>query len=223
MKEFLSRGLYNMPDASRILRLKQDAVRRWAFGYDRRGRYYPGVTPHQVPDLNGHHAITFLELVQLLSVKEFLEAGASWKLIREAYESASKALDATFPFARDNWFADPAGIYHQGEDESGVLTEMSSKGLQTAMKNALAAYLHEMDFDPAGHTNRWYPLGKSQPVVLDPGVAFGSPVVKGTGIRTDTLLSLRSAGEDVDSLAWWYGIEPYEVEAALDFEKAIGA
>ncbi len=41
------------------------------------------------------------------------------------------------------------------------------------MKNALATYLREMDFDPVGRTNRWYPLGRSQPVVL----GYGGTVV----------------------------------------------
>ena len=69
----------------------------------------------------------------------------------------------------------------------------------------------------------WYPLGKRRPIVLDPEISFGAPTIKGTGIRTDTMIAMAQAGQDVDTVAWWYDIEPFEVEAALEFETAIAA
>ena len=220
MKEFISRGLYSVSDASRILSLKRNTIIRWTFGYNRRGKHYDGVTHAEVPDLQGRHALTFRELVQLLSVREFLKAGAKWPQIHSAYLNGCEKFGTTYPFARKHWFADPGGIYY-GSDED--LIEMSSAALQGAMKKTLALYLHRMDFDTDGLAERWYPLGRRRAVVLDPAISFGAPVVKGTGIRTDTLRGLQDAGEGVKSLAWWYNIKPTQVAAALDFEQALTA
>ena len=218
MKEFISRGLYNVPDASRLLCLKRDAIIRWAFGYNRGGRSYGGITTPEVPDLHGRHALTFRELVQLMSVREFLRAGVKWPKIRLAYDQGCQRFGTLYPFARANWFADPGGIYY-GEGDN--LIEMSSGALQGAIKEALALYLRRMDFDADGLAERWYPLGRERPVVLDPAISFGAPVITGTGVRTDTLLGLNEAGADVESLSWWYSIQPDHVDAALEFEEAL--
>ena len=199
MKEFISRGLYNVPDASRILSLKSDAIIRWAFGYNRRGRFYEGITDAEVPKIGNRNALTFRELIQLLSVKEFRDLGVRWPMIRRAYAHGCRRFRTVYPFARKHWFADPGGIYY-GEDD--VLTEMSSEGLQGAMKKALEGYLKRMEFDDEGLVTRWYPLDDSDEVVLDPRISFGAPIVTGTGIRTGTLRGLADAGEDADSLAW---------------------
>lgn len=218
MKEFISRGLYSVPDASRILSLNYAAIVRWTFGYNRRGKHYKGVTHADVPDLQGRHALTFRELVQLLSVREFLKAGAKWHQIHSAYQNGCERFRTRYPFARKHWFADPGGIYYgSGED----LIEMSSDALQGAMKKTLALYLRSMDFDADGLAERWYPLGRARSVVLDPAISFGAPVVMGTGIRTDTLRGLQDAGEDARSLAWWYDIKPTQVAAALEFEQSL--
>jgi uncharacterized protein (DUF433 family) len=156
-------------------------------------------------------------------VRDFLKARASWALIRHTYDVARERLQTPFPFARDRWLADPAGIYHREDPAGDVLTEMSSGGEQTAMREALAGYLREMDFDRAGDSLRWYPLGRNKPVVLDPYVSFGAPVVDGTGVRTETLDAMRRAGEDIDSVAWWHGLEPYQVDAAVEFEGSLAA
>ena len=220
MKEFICRGLYNVPDASRLLRLKRDTIVRWTFGYNRGGRSYSGITTPEVPDLHGRHALTFRELVQLMSVREFLKVRVKWPKIRLAYDQGCQRFGTLYPFARKHWFADPGGIYYgEGDD----LIEMSSAALQGAIKEALSPYLHRMDFDADGLAERWYPLGRERPVVLDPAISFGAPVITGTGVRTDTLRGLKEAGADVESLALWYNIQAGHVGAALEFERALAA
>ena len=218
MKEFISRGLYNVPDASRLLRLKRDAIIRWTFGYNRGGRSYRGITTPEVPDLHGRHALTFRELVQLMSVREFLRAGVKWQKIRLAYDQGCQRFGTPYPFAREHWFADPGGIYY-GEGDN--LIEMSSEALQGAIREALARYLRRMDFDADGLAEKWYPIGRERPVVLDPAISFGAPVITGTGVRTDTLRGLNQAGAGTGSLASWYNIQPDHVDAALEFEQAL--
>ena len=180
MIEFTSRGLYNVPDAARLLHVSQPTILRWAFGYRRKGVAYQPITSTEVPPLvAGRRAITFLDLIQLLSTREFLKAGAPWRMIRESYDRAKVSLGTPYPFAQDHWFADQAGIYHRGvdEDEHGPLTEMSSSGLQATLQEALKQYLTQIDFEAEGQARRWFPLGRSQPIAKStPSAAFTRPL-----------------------------------------------
>ena len=82
------------------------------------------------------------------------------------------------PAIRDTLPSSPVltGSPIQAESTTGEgdnLIEMSSGALQGAIREALALYLRRMDFDADGLAERWYPLGRERPVVLDPAISFG--------------------------------------------------
>lgn len=218
--ELISTGVYGVPEAARIIGASAPAVSRWAFGYSRHGQSYDPVIDTFLPTLDGRAAISFLELVELFTIKEFRRARVPWILIRKTFEYLAQQLETDYPFARDRWFADPAGIYHD-IDGSSNLVEVSGDG-QMAMKDALLPYLRQLDFDD-GFARRWYPRGKHVPVVLDPEMAFGAPVVAGTGIETAVIADLHREGETAESIAWWYEIDHHSVDAAILFEESMSS
>ena len=219
MRGLISRGIYDIPSAARILGTSPPAVRRWAHGYKRGGVRYDPVIENYFPEVEGVRGVGFLELVELLSVREFRKVGVPWRKIRSTFDHAAEALQTRFPFATRMWFADRAGIYYQEGDFSPLIE--ASGGGQVAMKSTLLQYLRQLDFGLDGLAERWYPLEPSRAVVLDPQVAYGAPVVKGTGIETAVLTKLVEGGETPDSVAWWYELEPDEVDAALEFERSL--
>ena len=184
----MSRGIYTVVEAARLLHEKPVAVRRWAFGYRRRGRSYAGAIATDLPPIGDAKAVTFCELVELMFVQGFLRSGVSWPKIHSAAAVARELLGTTHPFAMKKWFADPGGIYALLEETEGetVLVELSGAG-QIAMRETLAMYLEQLDFDLDGFAARWHPLGKDLPVVVDPHLIFGAPVVKGTRMPTSIL------------------------------------
>ena len=91
-----------------------------------------------------------------------------------------------------------------------------------ALRHALLPYLHQLDFEE-GFARRWFPRGRSVPIVLDPEVSFGAPVVAGTGIQTATLSGMIEAGETAESVAWWYRLGIPLVDAAVHFERSLSA
>ena len=60
--------------------------------------------------------------------------------------------------------------------------------------------------------------GKRAFVVVDPRRAFGSPVIAGTGIRTEDVFLRFSAGEPLSELAEDYGLTRDQTEAAIRIE-----
>ena len=50
------------------------------------------------------------------------------------------------------------------------------------------------------------------PIVIDPQIAFGRPVLLRAGVSTDAIAERIDAGETVAELAADYGLTPSEVE-----------
>jgi uncharacterized protein (DUF433 family) len=59
--------------------------------------------------------------------------------------------------------------------------------------------------------------------VIDPRIAFGRPVLVGTGIPTAVVAERYKAGESVDDLAGDYGRDRLEIEEALRCELDVAA
>lgn len=225
MIEFLTRGLYTVPEAGRILREQNATIRRWAFGYRRRGQTYPSAIRTDVPTLDSTELLTFIELVELLSIRSILDEGLSWPKMREAAAVASRLLaHEDHPFARREWFVDPAGLYLKlgRAHEADLLIEVAGDA-QVAMEEALRPYLHQLRFDRAGLADLWHPLGQEQPIVLDPRRALGAPIVEDGGIRTDVIYDLHLAGDGIDLISAYLELEEHEVRAAIAFEEALAA
>ncbi|MEX2571963.1 MAG: DUF433 domain-containing protein [Gemmatimonadota bacterium] len=223
MIKFANQGLYTLPQAGRLLGERAATVERWAFGYERRGAAYEPPIRTEVPALEGVKVITFLELVELMFIRGLLAAGLSWKRVRTAAATATRLLhDVPHPFAMRKWFADPAGVYLQLGEEHGepILVELAGDA-QVALGKVLDPYLQQIEFDIDGVAHRWYPLGFDRPVVVDPRRALGAAIIPSGGVPTDVLLEMHRAGDSVPSIAAWYGLEEYEVAAALEFEEGL--
>ena len=70
---------------------------------------------------------------------------------------------------------------------------------------------------------RWFPLGKEKPIVIDPKISAGRPVIRGRGVPVDVVWSQKKAGVDVDFIAKDFQITPVEVEGAYDYWEAVAA
>jgi hypothetical protein len=178
----------------------------------------------ELQELDGLHALTFLELVELMYVKGFRNAGASWKLIKVAAQVAARLFGTDHPFAMKRFFADPEGIYALLEEEDGSdsLVELVGHG-QHALREMVAPYLGQLDFDPTDIARRWWPMGREGRIVLDPMIARGAPLVQEVGVPARALIEAFDAEtgtgrrDALDRVAWMYRIKPRHVESALRF------
>jgi uncharacterized protein (DUF433 family) len=67
---------------------------------------------------------------------------------------------------------------------------------------------------------RWWPLGPSAPVVIDPARSFGQPIVSTRGIPTAVLAGAGAAEGPAAKVAWLYDVTLQAVHAAVDRCKA---
>jgi len=226
-------GMYTRADAVRLLKMTPSRVTRWVRGYsywlahaarpERRAQ--PPVVRTRLPRIGGTLLISFLDLMELRVVKALIDQGISLQHVRRVAEIASEVFLTPYPFASRRIYTDGVEVFASLSREAGLasLIELSSRHAQIIAGQVVAQYMMELDFDPQSSlAERWWPLGKNVPVVLDPRVAFGAPVVAGTATRTDIVAALAGA-LDVAVAADAYRMRPNEVEAAIEFESQLVA
>jgi DNA-binding transcriptional MerR regulator len=233
--DFLGQGLYTIPEASRLTRIPVDTVRRWILGYSYRlsprsrkslrGRASkPPVVVPSLPRLGQSVALSFLELMELHVVKALKERGVSLQRIRRASEEAREVSDTPYPFAWKPIFTDGRDVFMKLEAgaELDRILQLGSGG-QWVLEPVLRSFLKRIEFDPSTKlAKRWWPLGRSAGILVDPAVSFGAPILETAGICTVVLWEA-TRQEPIDAVAKWYQIEASLVTTAIRFEASIRA
>ena len=87
-------------------------------------------------------------------------------------------------------------------------------------------HLKRVACDTAGFPVRLYPFLSAaaptdeRPIVIDPRLAFGRPVVLGKGISTPAIAGRIDAGESLDDVATDYELGRSEIAQAIFYERA---
>lgn len=229
--ELLSTPLYNEAFASRLSDLSKGRVHRWLRGYDytyssrqngqlRTGHMSPIVAR---PQSSSESYASFLDLIDLLFVKRFLDHGISLQRIRKALAEAERLIGGHH-FAQRSFFTDGRNIFLQVKDDAEALLELLSNG-QWVIAPLIKELAHQIDFDrPSGLAQRWYPLGPKGMVVLDPSISFGNPTIVGRGISTAIVYDNYLAEKQrVKKVSKWMNLDQKEIVAAIEFEQRLKA
>ena len=221
----LKRSSYSAPEVGQLVGVAPARVRRWLRGYQ---YARPNGTRHQPALVTRDNAnetpyASFLELVDLLFVKRFLDTGVSLRTLRRALEEATKILGVNH-FAGQRFFTDGRKVYLEIRDDADALLQLISGG-QWTIAPVIRALADRIDFDDmSGLARRWYPRGKEGRVVLDPAMSFGRPTLIGHSVATSNILDFYEAeGESIQAVCDWWGLSPQDVEAAIAFEHSIAA
>ena len=228
--EKLGIGIYKPSDVASLTGLNADRVRRWVRGYEFKLRDgQPSASPpiFQSGMIRGGDALTFLDLVEVLFVKTFLNHGVSLHVIRRAAEEGSKLYGGLdHPFCIKRFETDGQSIFARLVEEADTDEErhhlLDLARSQYVFVEVFNPLLKQLDYDlQTEAAERWWPRGKDVPIVLDPARSFGKPITAVSSVPTRVLAARVAAGDSVDSVAEWYGVSADEVNAAVDFEKMV--
>ena len=224
-REIPTYGLY---ESAHALKVPVDTLTSWV-----RGRKYP----------TRHGTKTFEPLITLpdpdlplLSFLNLIEAHVL-DAIRYKDKIPLKNVRNAMNHLRDKYGSEhPLVEYafeHDGVDLFVRLTTADivnvSKLGQLAMKDVVVSYLKRIARDPTGSAIALYPFLKrnseiaEEPklVLIDPRISFGKPTLVGVGVPTSVVADRHEAGESVAELARDYECEASEIEAAIDYERAL--
>jgi uncharacterized protein (DUF433 family) len=223
-------GMYSRAEVARLLKMTPSRVSRWVRGYsywlrresEERHRKQPPVVTTRLRELEGVFVLSFLDLMELRVIRALVdEVGLSLQQIRAAAKMAMELFHTRHPFATHRVFYDTHRLFAPLSKDAVI--ELTSRNQQLISVHAFEPYLKEVDFDTSsGLANRWWPLGKDVPIVLDPHVAFGAPVLAGTATRTDVVATLAQYVPHEEA-ARAYAIELGGVRAAVEFENELRA
>jgi uncharacterized protein (DUF433 family) len=215
---------YSYKDAEKYLHIPHGTLRSWV-----RGRSYQ--TKHgkqfsepliELPDPE-NSTLSFTNLVEAHVLRAIrIVHKVELKQIRIALNFISDELDYAHPLVRPDFLStDGKSIYVK---HLGRLLDASKRG-QIAISETLEIYLTRIDVDEQGVANKLFPFTQPQGtkddpkvIVIDPNVAFGRPVIAGTGIPIEVLADRYQAGESVELLAEDYSCDRDLIHSALALE-----
>jgi hypothetical protein len=220
---------YIIADASRLSKVAPWTATRWLRGYEysyfvdrgtelRRGQMPPVVQRKPIP---GRTYASFLELIDLVFVKKFLEQGVSLQKLRKALDEVSRARGEVH-FVHEVFFTEGSNVYW--EDSGETIIKLVSGG-QMAFRRIVEDLYARIEFDsPSKLPRRYFPLGKGAPIVVDALVGFGRPTILGRGVATANVYDLYLAEEEnLGATSSWLGVTEPEAAAAIRFEAQLAA
>ena len=155
----LSLGIYHPAEGARLLRLKPDALRRWAQGYTywvpsrgKRGSSRP-VIQTDIPAIRGQRALSFLELMELRVVAALRLKGISLQRIRAAARLGREALKTGHPFATRRIFTDGRTIFAQtapAPDDEAMIELARDRDAQLIIANIVSPFVRAGGYGRSG-------------------------------------------------------------------------
>lgn len=197
-----------------------------------KGRYYPTEDGRRFfkPVLNlpnpSKRWLSFVNLVEahvLHAIRS--QHQVPLENVRKALQYVQREFNSKHPLADQEFETNGCDLFLQ---KYGQLINLTRDG-QLAMKDVLQKYLKRIERDEAGLAARLYPFTRGinadafKAVVIDPNLAFGKPVLVGTGIPTVVVADRYKAGDSIDALARDYGLDRLNIEEAIRCELEVKA
>ena len=215
---------YTLAEAARYARLPVATLRSWVLG-----RQYPTAEgkaefpPIITPASRRPSWLSFSNLIEAHVLRSLrAEHGVSVKELRRALGYAQTKLGIDRLLLRPELRTNAGKVFLE---RYGELIELTASG-QLAMRHLFEEHLKRIEWDSSRFPVRLYPFlsasapSGDRPIVIDPRIAFGRPVVVSKGIATSTIAERVDAGKSVNDLAADYDLAQSEIEQAVVYERA---
>lgn len=214
---------YPLTEAARYVRLSPATLRLWFVG-----RPYPtakGLSqfpPVLKPARRDPATLSFSNLVEAHVLRSLrTEHGVPLDAVRKALKFAERGLGIEQLLLREELCTAGGEIFL---DRYGELLNLSASG-QLAMRKIFEAHLERVEWGALHSAVRLYPFvlagsADAKPIVIDPRISFGRPVVGRAFVSTRSILDRIDAGETADEIARDYEVTVRTVEEAVVFERA---
>ena len=214
---------YPVSKAAHYLYVPFATLRSWVAGRrypkaDGEGLFEPVIMAPQGKPL----LLSFTNLVEAHVLAAIRKHGVRLPNIRSAIGYLQKHYGIDHPLADARFKTDGLNLFIE---HLGQLVNVSMQG-QLAMREVMEAHLQRVEHDQEGLAARLFPFTRfgatevDQPrtVMIDPRIAFGRPVLAGTGIPTAVLADRYKAGDSMKELADDYDCDRELIEEAIRCE-----
>lgn len=219
---------YSISEASRYLLIPIGTLRSWIHGRSystvEGQRYFKPLIDLPNPKIKQLSFTNLVEAHLLRVIRKVHEIRLD--KVRTALDYIEQEFNVAHPLARIEFQTDGVDLF---VDSVGHLVNASREG-QLAMREALKHLLKRIELDEMGVAIKLFPVTRSieklsqqspKTLVIDPRIAFGRPVLVGTGIPTAMLAQRYKAGESIDDLADDYGCDRLQIEEGIRSELSV--
>lgn len=218
------RPAYPLAEAARYVRVAPATMRAWVVG---RSATSTSGTRRSQPLIRAadarSHVLSFNNVVEAHVLRSLRTThGMALPEIRKAIHFAESELQIARLLLSVELKASAGELFIE---RYGSLINLTKSG-QLAMRSALDAYLRRVEWDANDLPHRLFPFAvvdehpDARPIVIDPSIGFGRPILASAGIATRILVERIDAGESADDLAADYGITTADVKEAVFYEQA---
>jgi uncharacterized protein (DUF433 family) len=218
---------YTVAEAAHYLDLAEATLRSWVVGrgYPVSGRkkFSPPLIdiPEKKPPRLSFWNLVEAHVLSAIRRKHRITLPA----VRKALDYLKERHPSQHPLIEQHFLTDGVDLFIESYSD---LINASREG-QVEMKKMIECYLGRVERDPGGIPIKLYPFtrtynaGDSRPIVIDPLISFGRPVLVGTGIPTAMIAQRYKAGESIKDLATDYAREEEEIQEAIRCELELQA
>lgn len=219
----IDRPLYSIGEAARLLRLPSQTLRRWLEGAKVKGVSYKPVIRQQA---TGSDAVTWAEFVEAGLLGRYRDRDVPLIKMRPFIDATRAEFGVPYPLAHFKPWIEGRELVYRLQERTQLDPELylvhPARGGQLQWARPVAEFLERVEFEPnTAYIARLFPLGKTEPVVIDPEVSFGIPQVN--GVRTELVADSLDAGESPREAAKSWGLRVAEVKAAAQYERGLAA
>jgi len=215
---------YAVVEAAHYLRVPPSTLRAWCVGqaYRHRGKegfFKPVIVPAQSKPVS----LSFSNLIEayvLAAIRRRFRF--SLPSIRDALAFLVKRLGSERPLLEEQFAVHGVDLV---VDRLGLIINVTRQPGQIEIPELIRAYLSRIQRDEAGLPRKLYVFTREKAapdeprtIAIDPRVAFGRPVIDGTGIPTNVLVERFQGGDDFKKLAADYGTSEEAIQDAIRCE-----
>lgn len=218
------RAAYTVSQAARLAKTSPANVRRWLYGYQAPGHQMKPVFGPKQRDREQRAEVSFLVLAEIIVVAAFRKRNVKLERLRRAHAYAREMLGIEYPFASLRLRTDGVHVLSRFEEEEpgDSLLELDEYG-QLTLPGVVISALEQFEFDDSQLALRWFPAGRSKPIVVDPRFAAGRPTIAHRGVTVETIYRRWKAGQPINFIASDFKLRRDIVEAALQYADALAA
>lgn len=220
--KYIGRGIYTVPDIWRFTNVTTRCIRCWHQGTNRKRGLEKNFTPNLLNSaygiVEGVLALSFVDLIEVLVVGSLRKEKVSLQTIRAAHLEMQRAFDTSHPFSTHRILTDGKTIFTDIATKEGDKRLLHILKNQYELRDITLSFLKSVDFDKNGFPQKWWPMNREKPVVIDPKRSFGQPIVQVESVPTLTIAKSIRAEKSIPKVANWYNISLEAAESAYKYE-----
>jgi len=209
--------MYSFTEVAHLSQVSVGTVRNWLLGYTTsQGDVQPLFKGHPEEE----RACSFLQLIEIVVAARFRKAERrSFKTVRQAYDNAQKIWGLNYPFASLELKAIGGHIVHIMRVPGAALQAVDQPEQFTIpdlVQETLAQIEYEYEL-----ASKWHPVGMGVPIVVDPQISGGLPIVKGRGITVEAIHRRFKANQKIDFIARDFELDRGTVEEVIRYAEQV--